>query len=234
MLSASWVQKRNFKCGTYLFQRFLLSSEISQLLLQGRHLELQLSPGLLFTFEFGLSLLRGLPEFWDRTAERLAAEPELHSCRFPHHALWPLHATTCDHMRAVPALPSAPPRWPEKGGSGPNQPHHQPTFVSVCVSPSPHTEWKRNASNHPKPPLKRITPQSHFSHHLDTLNRSSLSISPGPVSLAWWDTPSLLGSWDILPRVSFSNTKKCPNKATGIFLKKVMHQNELGMENFWG
>lgn len=68
---ATWAQQRNFRCGTYLFQRLLLSSKVSQLLLQGRHPEFQLSPALLFTLEFGLCLLRGFLELWDMTAQRL-------------------------------------------------------------------------------------------------------------------------------------------------------------------
>ena len=68
---ASWVQQRNFRWRAYLFQRLLLSSQVSQLLLQGGHPEFQLSPALLFTLEFGLHLLGGFLELWDMTARRL-------------------------------------------------------------------------------------------------------------------------------------------------------------------
>lgn len=59
---ATWVQKRNFRWRAYLFQRLLLSSQVSQLLLQGGHPKFQLSPALLFTLEFGLHLLGGFLE----------------------------------------------------------------------------------------------------------------------------------------------------------------------------
>lgn len=68
---ATWVQKRNFRWRAYLFQRLLLGSQVSQLLLQGGHPKFQLSPALLFTLEFGLHLLGGFLELWDMTAQRL-------------------------------------------------------------------------------------------------------------------------------------------------------------------
>lgn len=94
LILATGVQQRQFSCKTYLFQRLLLSSKVSQLFLQRCHLEFQLLPALLFTFESGLCLLRGFLELWDVTAERLscrtrataystASQKLLQSCNLP-------------------------------------------------------------------------------------------------------------------------------------------------------
>lgn len=143
LILATWVQQRNFASRTHLFQRFLLSSKICQLVLQGGHLELQLPPALLFTFELGLCLLRGFLELWDITTERLAAEPGLRGIGYPgcssraaphglpiwpqeHPALTPFGTTSLTSKRSI--------------RSRTNSPTNPCSFL--CASPSLHTKLK--------------------------------------------------------------------------------------------
>lgn len=116
LILATGVQQRKFSCKTYLFQRLLLSSKVSQLFLQRCHLEFQLLPALLFTFESGLCLLRGFLELWDVTADTLSCRTRATACYTASQkllrscTLWSPKPTT---QASLPQSFQLSPHWPD-------------------------------------------------------------------------------------------------------------------------